>query len=103
MGLVDPGDEAQLRDRSPLTLTATRFAVAVVLLFLFTLGQHQPRLRALPPAAGLGVLGIGVGHIAQAFGFADTATSVGTFISATIPVFIVDSPRTVSSSGRKIP
>jgi O-acetylserine/cysteine efflux transporter len=66
-----------------------RFAVAVPLLFLFTLGQPRLQLRALPRAAALGALGIGVGQVAQAFGIAGTAASVGTVISATIPVFVV--------------
>jgi O-acetylserine/cysteine efflux transporter len=40
-------------------------------------------------AAALGVLGIGVGQVAQALGVRDTSASVGTIISATIPVFVV--------------
>jgi drug/metabolite transporter (DMT)-like permease len=47
------------------------------------------RWRALPSIAGLGVLGIGIGQVAQTFGVADASASVATIISATIPVFIV--------------
>jgi drug/metabolite transporter (DMT)-like permease len=36
-----------------------------------------------------GLLGIGVGQVAQAYGVAGTSASVGTVISATIPVFVV--------------
>ncbi|WP_407522069.1 DMT family transporter [Methylobacterium oryzisoli] len=88
-GLSIPVTKLGLVTVPPLTLTAMRFAVAVPLLFLFTLGQPRLRLRALPHAAALGVLGIGVGQVAQAFGIAGTAASVGTIISATIPVFVV--------------
>lgn len=37
----------------------------------------------------LGILGIGIGQVAQTFGVTGTSASVGTIISATIPVFIV--------------
>ena len=66
-----------------------RFAVAVPLLFLFTLGSPGLSWGALPRAAALGVLGIGVGQVAQAFGIKGTTASVGTIISATIPIFVV--------------
>jgi drug/metabolite transporter (DMT)-like permease len=66
-----------------------RFAVAVPLLFLFAVGKQRLPLRALLRAAALGVLGIGVGQVAQALGVNDTSASVGTIISATIPVFVV--------------
>jgi O-acetylserine/cysteine efflux transporter len=72
-----------------LTLTAMRFAVAVLLLFLCTIGKPTLALKALPRAGALGVLGIGVGQVAQAFGIQGTTASVGTIISATIPIFVV--------------
>jgi drug/metabolite transporter (DMT)-like permease len=45
--------------------------------------------RALPRFVALGVLGIGVGQVAQALGVVGTSASVGTVISATIPIFVV--------------
>lgn len=88
-GLSIPVTKFGLQDLPPLTLTAMRFAVATSLLFLFTVGKPSLSWRALPRAAALGVLGIGVGQIAQAFGIAGTTASVGTIISATIPIFVV--------------
>jgi hypothetical protein len=38
---------------------------------------------------GLGVVGIFVGQVAQSLGVAGTSASVGTIVSATIPIFIV--------------
>jgi drug/metabolite transporter (DMT)-like permease len=73
----------------PLTLTALRFAFAVPLMLLFTLGRRTLPLRAVPKVAALGLLGIGVGQVAQTFGVAGTSASVGTIVSATIPLFIV--------------
>ncbi|WP_414475973.1 DMT family transporter [Microvirga sp. M2] len=88
-GLSIPVTKLGLLTLPPMTLTALRFAVAVPLLALFTLGRKHPPWRALPRIAALGVLGIGVGQIAQAFGVAGTSASVGTIISAAIPVFVV--------------
>ena len=88
-GLSIPVTKLGLETVPPLTLTAMRFAVAVVLLFLFTLGRPGLPWKAMPRAAAIGVLGIGVGQVAQAFGIEGTAASVGTIISATIPVFVV--------------
>ncbi|MGY8668568.1 DMT family transporter [Bradyrhizobium sp. UFLA05-109] len=88
-GLSIPVTKYGLQSAPPLTLTAMRFAVAVVLLFLCTIGKPALALRALPRAAALGVLGIGVGQVAQAFGIQGTTASVGTIISATIPIFVV--------------
>jgi drug/metabolite transporter (DMT)-like permease len=48
----------------------------------------MPR-SAVPGVIGLGLVGIGVGNVSQTFGIAGTSASVGTVISATIPVFIV--------------
>src|SRR5690606_15432439 len=66
-----------------------RFAIAVPLLLLFIVGRQRLPWGALPRVAALGVLGIGVGQVVQTFGVAGTSASVGTIISATIPVFVV--------------
>lgn len=88
-GLSIPVTKLGLESLPPLTLTALRFAIAVPLMLLFARG-HQPLPRsALPKVAGLGVLGIGIGQVAQTFGVAGTSASVGTILSATIPMFIV--------------
>lgn len=88
-GLSIPVTKLGLLTLPPLTLTAVRFAVAVPLLFLFAVGRRPLPRRALPRVAALGAVGIGVGQVAQAFGVEGTAASVGTVISATLPVFIV--------------
>jgi len=88
-GLSIPITKLGLQTVPPLTLTAMRFAVAVPLLFVFTVSKQRLPLRALMRAAALGVLGIGVGQLAHALGVRDTSASVGTIISATIPVFVV--------------
>ncbi|MBZ6077032.1 DMT family transporter [Microvirga puerhi] len=88
-GLSIPVTKFGLLSLPPLTLTALRFAIAVPLLLFFTIGKQRLPRRALPRVAALGVLGIGIGQIAQAFGVAGTSASVGTIISATIPIFVV--------------
>jgi drug/metabolite transporter (DMT)-like permease len=88
-GLSIPVTKLGLLTLPPLTLTALRFAIAVPLLLFFTLGKQRLPRRALPRVAALGALGIGVGQVAQAFGVAGASASVGTIISATIPVFVV--------------
>lgn len=88
-GLSIPVTKLGLLTLSPLTLTALRFGVAVPLLLVFAVGRLRLPWRAMPRAAALGVLGIGVGQVAQAFGVESTTASVGTIISATIPVFVV--------------
>jgi len=88
-GLSVPAMKLGLQDLPPLTLTALRFLVAIPLLMILALGDLRVPLRALPSIAALGVLGISVGQVAQAFGVAGTSASAGTIISATIPVFIV--------------
>ena len=87
-GLSIPVTKLGLQELPPLTLTALRFAFAVPLL-LFTLGRASMPRQALPKVAALGLLGIGVGQVAQTFGVAGTSASVGTIVSATIPLFIV--------------
>ncbi|WP_414475909.1 DMT family transporter [Microvirga sp. M2] len=88
-GLSIPVTKLGLLTMPPLTLTALRFAIAVPLLMLLIVGGRRLPWRALPHVAALGVLGIGIGQVAQTFGVAGTSASVGTIISATIPVFIV--------------
>lgn len=88
-GLSIPVTKLGLQDLPPLTLTALRFAFAVPLMLLFTLGRQTLPWRALPKVAALGLLGIGIGQVAQTFGVAGTSASVGTIVSATIPLFIV--------------
>jgi O-acetylserine/cysteine efflux transporter len=88
-GLSIPVTKLGLQSLPPLTLTALRFVIAVPLLMIFVLGRPRMPLQALLPIAGLGVLGIGVGQVAQTLGVMDTSASLATIISATIPVFIV--------------
>ncbi len=88
-GLSIPVTKLGLVTMPPLTLTALRFAVAVPLLFLFVLGRQRLPWPAFPQVAALGILGIGVGRVTQTLGVVGTSASVGTIISATIPVFVV--------------
>lgn len=88
-GLSIPITKLGLLTLPPLTLTALRFLIATPLLVLFAMGGLRVPWRALPRIAALGVLGISVGQIAQAFGVEGTSASAGTIISATIPVFVV--------------
>jgi len=88
-GLSIPVTKLGLLTLPPLTLTALRFAIAVPLLLLFAVGRQRLPWNALPRVAALGIVGIGVGQVAQTFGVAGTSASVGTIISATIPVFVV--------------
>jgi drug/metabolite transporter (DMT)-like permease len=88
-GLSIPATKLGLLTLPPLTLTALRFLVAVPLLMILALGRLRVPWRALPSIAALGVLGISLGQVAQAFGVEGTSASAGTIISATIPVFVV--------------
>jgi len=88
-GLSIPTTKLGLETLPPMTLTAMRFVVAVPLLLIFAVGRLRVPWRALPSIAALGVLGISVGQVAQAFGVEGTSASAGTIISATIPVFVV--------------
>jgi len=88
-GLSIPVTKIGLEHLPPLTLTALRFACAAPLLLALALGKASIPRRAWPHVAGLGLLGIGVGQVAQTFGVAGTSASVGTIVSATIPLFIV--------------
>lgn len=88
-GLSIPITKLGLLTLPPLTLTALRFLIAVPLMFIFVVGKQRLPLQALPRVAALGVLGIGVGQVAQTFGVAANSASVGTTISAAIPAFVV--------------
>jgi xanthosine utilization system XapX-like protein len=74
-GLSIPATTLGLETLPPLTLTALRFVVAVPLLIIFALSRLQVPWRALPSIAALGVLGISVGQVAQAFGAQGTSAS----------------------------
>jgi len=88
-GLSIPVTKLGLITMPPLTLTAIRFAVAIPFMMLLLIGKEPLPWKALPAVASLGVLGIGVGQVAQTFGVAGTSASIGTILSATIPLFIV--------------
>jgi O-acetylserine/cysteine efflux transporter len=88
-GLSIPMTKLGLESLPPLTLTAMRFAVAVPLLLICAVGRPPLPRYARQRVAILGVLGIGIGQVAQTFGVSGTSASVGTIISATIPIFIV--------------
>ena len=88
-GLSIPITKLGLASMPPLTLTALRFAIAVPVFMLFGLGRLRLPWKAVPKVAALGIVGIGVGQVAQTFGIAGTAASVSTIISATIPLFVV--------------
>jgi drug/metabolite transporter (DMT)-like permease len=88
-GLSIPVTKLGLESLPPVTLTALRFAIAVPPLLLLTVGQKRMPLKAMVQAAGLGILGIGIGQLGQNLGVARTTASVATIISATIPLFTV--------------
>lgn len=48
-----------------------------------------PPPRGLVTAGALGILGIGIGQVAQTLGVRETSASVATVISATIPILVV--------------
>ncbi|CAO3436550.1 Permease of the drug/metabolite transporter (DMT) superfamily [Azospirillum endophyticum] len=88
-GLSIPVTKLGLITMPPLTLTAIRFAVALPFMLLLLAGKKPLPWKALPAVAALGTLGIGVGQVAQTFGVAGTSASIGTILSATIPLFVV--------------
>jgi drug/metabolite transporter (DMT)-like permease len=88
-GLSIPVTKIGLQTTPPLTLTALRFLLAVPFLLPFVIVRQGVPWRALPRFAALGLLGVGVGQVSQTYGIAGTSASVGTVISATIPVFVV--------------
>lgn len=88
-GLSIPITKLGLETIPPLTLTAMRFLVAVPLLLVLSARQLQVPWRAVPSIVALGVTGIAVGNVAQSFGVQGTSASVGTIVSATIPILVV--------------
>ena len=88
-GFSIPVTKVGLATIPPLTLTAMRFLVAVPLLLVLAAGRLRVPWRAVPDIIALGVMGITLGNVAQSFGVRGTSASVGTIISATIPVFVV--------------
>lgn len=88
-GLSIPITKLGLLTLPPLTLTGLRFLIAVPLMFVLIVGKQRLPMKAMPRVAALGVLGIGIGQVAQTFGVVGTSASVATTISAAIPVFVV--------------
>jgi drug/metabolite transporter (DMT)-like permease len=88
-GLSIPLTKVGLETIPPLTLTALRFLVAVPSLLILAGSRLRVPWRAVPSIIALGVMGITLGNVAQSFGVQGTSASVGTIISATIPIFIV--------------
>jgi drug/metabolite transporter (DMT)-like permease len=88
-GLSIPITKLGLLTLPPLALTALRFAIAVPILLPFAFARQSVPWRKMPRIAALGFLGIGVGQVAQTYGVAGSTASVGTIISATIPLLIV--------------
>lgn len=88
-GVSIPVTKLGLQTLPPLSLTALRFAIAVPLLFLLAYRRLTLPRAALAKSVALGVIGIGVGQVAQTFGVQGTTASVGTILSATIPLFVV--------------
>lgn len=88
-GLSIPLTKLGLQDTSPTMLTALRFAFAVPPLMVYVIGRHPLPRQAIPQVVGLGIVGIFIGQVAQSLGVAGTSASIGTIVSATIPIFIV--------------
>lgn len=88
-GLSIPITKLGLEAIPPLTLTAMRFLVAVPLLLVLSARQLRVPWQAVPSIVALGVIGIAIGNVAQSFGVQGTSASVGTIVSATIPIFVV--------------
>ncbi|WP_312990631.1 DMT family transporter [Rhizobium populisoli] len=88
-GLSIPITKLGLETVPPLMFTAMRFLVAVPILLILATGRLRVPLRAVPSIVALGVMGITLGNVAQSYGVQGTSASVGTIVSATIPIFIV--------------
>jgi drug/metabolite transporter (DMT)-like permease len=88
-GLSIPITKLGLETIPPLMFTAMRFLVAVPLLLILSSRRLRVPLKAVPSIIALGVMGISLGNVAQSFGVRGTSASVGTIVSATIPIFIV--------------
>ncbi len=78
-----------LRDLPPLTLTALRYLTAAPCFLWMLRARRLPAARGTAAAAGLGLLGIGIGQVSQTLGVRLTPASVATVVSALIPVFVV--------------
>lgn len=88
-GLSIPITKLGMETVPPLMFTALRFMIAVPLLLIMAAGRLRVPFRAVPSIVALGVMGITLGNVAQSFGVQGTSASVGTIVSATIPIFIV--------------
>lgn len=88
-GLSIPITKLGMETVPPLMFTALRFLIAVPLMLILAAGRLRVPLRAVPSIVALGVMGITLGNVAQSFGVQGTSASVGTIVSATIPIFIV--------------
>jgi drug/metabolite transporter (DMT)-like permease len=84
-GLSIPITKLGLADIPPLTLTTLRYAAAAPILALVLVGRPVPRRQMLMRLAVLGLLGIGIGQVAQTLGLTGTSGS----IAAIIPIFVV--------------
>lgn len=88
-GLAIPITKVGVETVPPIALTAMRFLVAVPLFFILAAGRLRLPWEAAPHVIALGVVGIAVGNVTQAYGVQGTSASAGTIISATIPIFVV--------------
>ena len=88
-GLSVPITKIGLETIPPITLTAIRFAIAVPLFMLLAAKRLRVPWEAASGIVVLGVVGITVGNVTQAYGVQGTSASAGTIISATIPIFVV--------------
>ncbi len=84
-----PVTKLGLRDVPPLTLTALRYIVAAPWFALLLARRPFPPGRIVVQAGALGILGIGVGQVAQTLGVRAISASVATVISALIPILVV--------------
>lgn len=87
-GLSIPVTKLGLETLPPMTLTALRFGAALPPLFLLST-RHRLPMPALSRVALLGLVGVGLGQLAQTLGIEGASASVGAILSATIPVFVV--------------
>lgn len=88
-GLSIPATKLGLNSTPPLTLTALRYAIAVPFMLVLLIGKKSLPWKAVPAVAMLGIIGIGLGQVAQTIGVSGASASVATILSATIPLFIV--------------
>lgn len=88
-GLSIPITKIGLETIPPITLTALRFLIAVPLFLLLAAKRLWLPKEAITGIVVLGVAGIAVGNVTQAYGVQGMSASAGTIISATIPIFVV--------------